>query len=180
MRRHTQYALAFALALALTVAAVGAAWALPANPYTSGIHCAFWPYTNQLTAEVTQNPNGSYHYAYTLVFSESALFDEPLTDFSVGNLGRFAYTNPGCDYAFVMADSQDSVYWNIAYGVVPVGNTVHFWYDSAYSYGLVGVTISGGLPSDGTTLGMVPEPCSLLSIAFGLGGILCTRLRRRS
>jgi|GEM_PF-3293524 len=185
MRRQSQYAPAFALALLLTLGVMGAGWALPANPYVS--YVTFYDpldlgvaHANQLTATVTYNQlSGLYHYDYTLVYSASFL-DASLTDFSVGNMYNLAYTNPGCTYDFTMADSQDSVYWYIADGDAPVGQTINFWYDSIYSYKVVDVTVSGGMPSNGLTLGMVPEPGSLLALAFGLGGVLWTRLRRRS
>jgi len=177
MRRRTRYALAFGLVLALAVGIVGAGWALD-NPYVSDVkRTSSQPYTNQLTALVTRNEDGSYHYLYTLVYSHSALSGK-LSSFSIGNLSNLAFTNQACSQTSLKpATSATSVLWNS--GTVATGNTVTFSYDSWFSYGLVDVTLSGGLPSNGLTLGMVPEPCSLLTVAFGLGGILWTRLRRR-
>jgi len=179
MRRRTQYALAFALVVALTAGVVGSGWAL-GNPYKSTIVNDFSQ--NDLTARVTYNPvSGLYHYEYTLVYLE-AFGDEPLTDFSVGNIHNRSYTNATSSIAsFSMVESsQDSVYFYIPYGDAPTGTTVTFSYDSVHPFGLANVTLAGGLFANGQTLGMSPEPSSLLAVAFGLGGVLWTRLRRRS
>lgn len=178
MSRHIHYALAFALTVALTVAVVGAGLALP-NPYQSTVTCTTpgLGYSNQLTAAVTTNLDGSYHYEYTLVYAACSL-GGTLSNFSVGNLQNLAFTNQGSDYMSLKpGPSTNSVLWNS--GTVSTGHTVKFWYDSVYSYGLVRVTLSGGLPSDGMTLGMVPEPCSLVAMAFGLGGVLWRRRKTR-
>jgi hypothetical protein len=177
MRRRTRYALAFGLVLVLTVGIVGAGWALDNTSVSDVKRTSSQPYTNQLTALVTRNGDGSYHYLYTLVYSHSALSGKLVT-FSIGNLGNLAFTNQTCSQTSLKsAASTTSVLWGS--GTVTTGNTVTFSYDSRFSYGLVDATVSGGLPSNGQTLGMVPEPCSLLAVAFGLGGVLWTRLRRR-
>jgi len=178
MKRRTQYAITFGLVFALTVAAVGAVLALPPNPYSSAVYCSAWPYTDQLTATVTRNLDGTYHYQYDLSFSGSA-FSEPLTGFRVGNVYNLPYTNPGCSKSFTIAPSVTSVYWYLHYGDVQPGTQVSFWFDSVYSYTEVDVTIDAGLPANGKTLGMIPEPCSMCALVFGLGGIALARLRRR-
>lgn len=179
MRRRSQYALVFMLVLALTAGVVGAGWGLN-NPYISTISkTAPFAYSNQLTATVTYNPqSGLYHYLYSLVYSASAN-NGKLTSFSIANLNNLASTGWGCsESSLVHATSSSSVLWNS--GTVSTGRTVTFWYDSVHPYGEVNVTVTGGLPSGGYTLGMVPEPSSLLAMAFGLGGVFWTRLRRRS
>lgn len=178
MRKQTQYIMAFALVAALILTTGGIGWALTANPYTSTLNCPVWPYSDQLTATVTTNQNGSFHYLYTLNFAQST--GESLTSFSVGNMQNSAYTDPGSSVAFSMINSQDSVYWHIN---APVGSTVSFWYDSIYSYKLVNVTADGGLPATGQTLGMdatTPEPSSLFPVVMGLGGLVWTARRRRN
>lgn len=179
MRRQHQYALLFALVLTLTTSLVGAGWAVN-NPYVSTISCPDWPYSNQLTALVTTNGDGSYHYEYTLEFLETAL-DEPLVDFSVGNPDNLPFRNPGCTYSFTMAtNSTDSVYWYVDYGAALAGQTVKFWFDSDYTYCVQDVTVWAGLPSNGFTLGMVaPEPGTFAAMAVGLLGLVPMLRRRR-
>lgn len=180
MRRRSQYAFLFALILVLTAAAAGTGWAVD-NPYISTVYCAEWPYQNQLTAVVTDNLDGTYHYEYTLEFLQTS-FELPLTDFSIGNPDGLAYTNPGFTYAnaFSMGDHADSVYWYIDWDAVTVGQTVKFWFDSVYSYTERDVTVVAGLNSVGTTLGMViPEPAGFAALALGLIGVLPIVRRRR-
>ncbi len=178
MRRRVRYALAFMLVVVLMATAEGIGWSLPSNPYTSNLSCPVWPYSNQLTATVTTNQDGSFHYFYTLNYAQSA--GGPLTSFSVGNMQNLAYSNPGCSVAFTMPSSKDSVYW---YVNVPTSSTISFWYDSIYSYKLVNVTMASGLPATGQTLGMyntVPEPSALASLLLGLSGLGWTIRKRRS
>jgi hypothetical protein len=126
-------------------------------------------YANSLIAQVTTNQDGSYHYEYTLSYLHSAYFDgELLTEFSVANRDNLTFTNQGSDHGFVNGNSTNSVLW--VSGAVATGQTVKFWYDSNYSYKEVDVTLSGGLPSGGKTLGMViPEPESLIIMLTALG-----------
>lgn len=178
MIKITKYAVVFGLIVALTGVAGVSGWAEPANPYESALVGIAVPFTNQLTALVTDNPDGSYHYEYTLVFENAAFFGQPLTSFSVGNITGVPFWNQWCDFDFTPASSLDSVYW---YVNVPQGNTVHFSYDSAAEFMLVDVTMNAGLPADGQTLGMkpIPEPGALATLAFGLLGIGWTNIRRR-
>lgn len=178
MIKITKYAVVFGLILALTGAAGVTGWAEPANPYVSALVGIAVPYTNQLTATVTDNLDGSYHYEYTLVFENAAIPGQPLTSFSVENRSGVPYWNQWCDFDFTVAPSLDSVYW---YVNVSQGNTVHFSYDSAAEFMLVDVTMNAGLPADGRTLGMkpIPEPGALATLAFGLFGIGWTNIRRR-
>lgn len=170
MRRRTNYALIFILVLALTAGVVGAGWGFT-NPYVtmSGL--------NQLTATVTINPDNTYHYVYSLVFSTNS---GQLKQFSIGNLKNLPYTNRACsEAALPIGSSSNSVLW-ASPTTITTAKTVVFSYDSIYSYGEVNVTINtGGMPSTIKTLGMVPEPSSLLAVAFGVSGVLWTRLRRR-
>lgn len=179
MRRRSQYAVILILAAVLVAGAAGTAWAI-SNPYISYIFCPDWPYTNQLKAEVTTNTNGTYHYLYTLNYLQTS-FDEPLTDFSIGNPDNLAYSNPGCTYAFTMNTStHDSIYWYVDYGAATVGHTVKFWFDSPYSYCLRDITIGSGLPSNGYTLGLVaPEPAGVFAALFGMAGLLPLVRRKR-
>jgi hypothetical protein len=182
MRGSIRFALLSALVIVLCIVVIGAVWALPQNPYSSVLSLnlgdMMTDYSNSLIAEVTANQNGSYHYEYTLSYLHSAYLDgELLTEFSVANRNNLAFTNQGSDHNFVNGISQNSVLW--ISGNAGVGQTVKFWYDSIYSYKEVEVTLSGGLPSSGTTLGMVmPEPCSLIVMLTALGG-LGFKLRRR-
>lgn len=182
MRRHTQYALACAVVLALIAGAAGTALAQPANPYVSQIKSDLpgVNFTNTLTATVTQNLNGSYHYAYKLDFVQSP-FDGPLTDFSVGNPNHLAFSNPYCSdpRSYDPFDgSGESLYWYISDDAWP-GTTVWFSFDSPYSYGLVNVAAGADyFPASGKTLGMVPEPGSVTVILLGLGAMWARRKRR--
>lgn len=185
MRRRTEYALAFALVLALTASVVGAGWAFDLDtPYTStitypgmgGSHIG--TYSNQLTATVSRNPNGSYHYLYSLAFVHTYGTNR-LSAFSVGRMAYQAFANQDCnETSLIVAASNNSVLWNS--GSVLLGHTVTVSYDSFWSYGEVDVTATAGMPSGGKTVGMVPEPSSLLAVAFGLGGVLWTSLKRKS
>ncbi len=178
MRRHTRYALASVLVLVFVVGLAGAGWAVP-NPYVSTVsRAAPMAYSNELTAVVTQI-EGGWHYEYTLVYAASANGGK-LASFSIANIHNLAFSNQGSsDPSFQAAPSTNSVLWTS--GTVPVGTTVKFWFDSVYSYGLVNVTLSGGLPSSGQTLGMVPvpEPASIIAIAFGMIGALPLMRRKR-
>ncbi|MEN6358073.1 MAG: PEP-CTERM sorting domain-containing protein [Armatimonadota bacterium] len=172
----------FALICALVVVTGVVAWAFPENPYQSVVSLSmgdmFTDYSNNLTAKVTVNPNGSYHYEYTLSYQCSAYLDsEALTEFSVGNMDKLAFTNQGSNHAFTNSASNNSVLW--VNGSVGTGNTVKFWYDSIYTYKVVDVTLSGGLPSSGNTLGMViPEPNSIIALLTALGGFAFVLKRR--
>ena len=131
MRRRTQHALAFALVLALTAGVVGIGWAAPTPyTYTSEIKST---YSNWLTALVTRNTDGSYHYEYTLQYLH-AWNNQKLTVFSIGNLTNKAFTNRQCsDPRIALGTSTNSVLWNT--GTVPLATTVIFSYDSFWSYG---------------------------------------------
>ncbi|MCE5323839.1 PEP-CTERM sorting domain-containing protein [bacterium] len=179
MRRSIRFALIIC-ALVIVSGAVGIAQ--PQNPYQSVVSLSlgdsFIDYSNNLTAQVTTNIDGSYHYEYTLDFQQSTYMSgEALTEFSVANRDNLAFTNQGSDHVFSNAVSSNSVLW--VNGNVGVGNTVKFWYDSFYSYKVVEVTLSGGLPSSGDTLGMViPEPSSIIALLTALGGFAFLRKRR--
>lgn len=183
MRRSIKFALMSALVVILSIAVISSVLASPQNPYTSvvGLNLGdmITDYTNSLTAEVTVNQNGTYHYEYTLSYLQSAYLNgEKLTEFSVGNRYNLAFTNQGSDHTFTNGASTNSVLW--ISGNVGVGQTVKFWYDSIYSYKEVDVTLSGGLPSTGTTLGMVtPEPSSLIVILTAIGAFGYTIKRRK-
>lgn len=175
MRRHTKYALAFALGLALITGLVGTGWAAP-NPYVSSVfRNAPMAYSNQLTATVTEI-EGGWHYEYSLVYAASAN-NAKLTSFSVANIYNLPFTNQGSSHSFQNGVSSTSVLWNS--GNVSVGNTVRFWFDSVYDYKVVSVTLSGGLPSNGLTLGMVPEPAGLAVMALGFMGFVPFARRKR-
>jgi len=188
MRRRSQYVIVFVLALGLVTGAVGPGWALD-NPYVSTvIRTLSGAYSNQLTATVTRNGD-TYHYLYSLVYKQS-YNGSVLSSFTVGNPKKIASWGWGCSESSLklgtitdgLGHFTDSVLWNSG-TVLPdaSGNkVVTFWYDSFCPYTEVSVSLLGGRQSTGTTLGMTPEPCSLLTMAFGLGGVLWTRLRRRS
>ncbi len=176
MSKHTKYTVVFGLVLVLTCLTIAAVWAVPANPYVSNLICLNRPYSNQLTAMVTGNLDGTYHYLYTLVFAQTAFPGQNLTSFSVSNFNHMPFTNQWCDYSFTAAVSAESIYWYIN---VPVGKTINFSYDSPAFYDLADVTMDAGLPADGITLGMIPEPGSLAVVAFGLLGAGWLNIRRR-
>lgn len=181
MRRRTQYALAFALVLALTAGVVSAGWAVD-NPFTSNITRTLSPaYSNELKATVTYNPvSGLYHYLYELKYLQG-YNNGALSYFSVGRADNTAFSGQACSTGLVPGTSSSSVIWILGTSV-PLNTTVTFEYYSVHSYGLVNATVTGGnRASNGQTLGMTaPEPGSLLAVLFGLGGVLWTRLRRRS
>jgi len=166
----------WAVVLAAALAAVVTPVFAFTNPWTTEVSCPpeVFPYSNSLTALVTLG-GGLYHYEYTLNYYES-FFGDPLTEFSVGNLGNMQFLNAGNDHGFTNPvwnepnGSRNSVLWQKG-ASVPVGNIVKFWYDSYYTYTDVDVTLSGGLPSSGRTLGMVPDPSSLAGFAVGLSGL---------
>lgn len=177
MRRRTRYALAIVLALALTAGLVGAGWATPPNPYTSTISGP--GFANQLTATVTNNADGSYHYLYTFVFVRGLQPTSKLSAFSVGNPTGGHFFNWGCSQPSMILNqaSTDSVLWQ--QGSVSPNTTVTFWYDSFSTYGLVNVTATAAIATGAKTLGMVPEPAGLAAIAVGIIGLLPTIRRRR-
>ena len=178
MSAYSRLALVFGLILILAGLAVGTAWAVPDNPYVSDLKLTIIrPYSNQLTATVTTNPNGTYHYAYELIFAAATVPGQALTSFSVSNTWNLPFTNQWCDHDFTAAVSSDSIYW---YLEVPLGSTVNFSYDSPMPYGVVEAVMQAGLPADGLTLGMVPEPSTVASLVLGLCGTMWVGFKRRS
>lgn len=176
--KRTQHTVVCALIFVLTAGIVGAGWGVD-NPYTSYPESTTYHFLNKLLATVTTNSDNSYHYVYVLDY-QNGRNGSALTKFSIANPDHLAFSNWHCDANLQLDEtSTDSVLWKS--GSVATGNTVTFSYDSVYSYGEVNVTIYGGANSYGKTLGMVnnPEPSSLLAVAFGFGGILWTRLKRR-
>ena len=177
------------LVLLVALAACGAAWAVPSNPYDSMFVSTSGGYSDQVIAQVTQQ-GGLYHYEYEVRFLDSYLnanshLKAPLTTFSVGNLQNFDFTGAGNNGGFANnpqwgTGSANSVIW--VNGNAPVGQTVRFWFDSVHPYREVNATLQGGRTAGGLTLGMAPEPASLAFLALGLAGtsgLYWRRLRRR-
>lgn len=169
----------------LVLGALGAAWATPTNPYTSVLSGDLGSF--ELVALVTQN-GAMYHYEYTFTFSGAT---RPLTSFSVGNVSNLPFYDAGNDQTAYFSTNpvhvagdpnQNSVLWN-ASAPMPAPKVIKFWFDSPVTYDLVmGSATGGGRIATGDTIGLVPEPASLMMLAAcvsGLGASLARRNRRR-
>jgi len=180
---NRRYLLATALILVLITVTAGTVLAYGALLDTYSAPISFtgygppYDYTNDLTAQIFQNSDGSYHYLYTLIYAESFMGSSALSDFSVGNLDNLAFTSQGSDYSFYNSPSNNSVLW--VDGNVPMSTTVHFWYDSFFPWTKVDISSGGGLDTNtGKTFGMtIPEPASIGFLVLGAGGLLWKRLR---
>lgn len=187
MIRSLKVVLGIGLAAALAAMAATSCIAIPPpNPWGTVVTSLDWPYSNNLTALVTPASGGWFHYEYTLDFFDSAFF-EPLTVFSVGNMSNMEFRDADNNVGFENPiwngsdPSANSVRWEVDQQFlpfVPTGQTVWFEYYSRYTYTEVSVTLAGGLPSEGSTLGMVPDPSSLAVLGVGLAGIGAIGLRR--
>lgn len=132
-----------------------------------------------LHAEATLS-DGIWTYTYTANLSGLA---DPVTGFTVGNVhaSEFAAASNSADFVNPTFTGSDSVLWLNGY-VEPAAGSVVFSYQSAHGPGLVNVTMWGGpaFPSGGQTLGMAPEPSSIIALALGLvGGLGSLRAARR-
>jgi len=142
-----------------------------------------------LHAEATfANDVWTYHYTATISASVAA----NISKFSVGNPDRLPWIGPWSpgappntawnnkNFTDPSFTGTDSVLW--VNGNVPRPNTIEFGFQSLYRPTPVRATISGGIrTSDGWTLGMTPEPATLMSMACGMMGIgaFCWRRRAR-
>lgn len=177
MSRQSKLALVFGLILVLASITIAQAWAVTDNPYISNLfRTGSRPYSNQLTATVTTNLDGTYHYAYELIYDSAAFAGQLLTSFSVANDYDMPFTNQWCDYDFTAAQSDNSIYW---YVNLPLGTTVNFSYDSPAFYDVVNSAMLAGLPAGGLTLGMVPEPGTVAALLFGLCGAMWAGIKRK-
>lgn len=182
MRGCARYVLVFMLVVILVGGIAGTGWTLP-NPYVSWVTCDTpgLEYTNRLTATVTQNLDGTYHFQYVLEFLEDP-FGTGLSDFSIGNLDYLPVTNPYCSHPRSddwFDNTTESIYWYTS--DVATGTNVTFSFDTVYSYTMTNVTVgASGFPSGGDTLGMrIPEPASTAVVIMGLGAVWAKIRRRR-
>lgn len=103
--------------------------------------------------------------------------------FSIGNPGRYSFYDAGNDggYTSPAFSGTSSVLYLWQNTAEPTATTVKFWYYSIYSPIVVPThALDGGTGVYGKTLGMVPEPMSMLLGTLGLGCVAgLKRLRRK-
>lgn len=132
--------------------------------------------TVDATATLT---NGVWDYVYVVSpLNMPSLFGQ-LHSFSIGNPGMYAYYAVASSDTTYTWDSSllDTVRWEHGH---PSGNTATFSFKSIYSPTVVDCSAqNSGHASTGETLGMVPEPMSMLSLTFGLGSIAWLKRTRR-
>jgi len=123
---------------------------------------------------------GTYTYDYYLTASNVLA---PVTTFSVGNPRKLAYANAWNDglYGFVspVYSGTSSIVWDS--GSLPNTFTGHFSYTSVFPWMEVSAhVLDEGMGAGGKTLGMVPEPWTILSASalIAPAGLLFRRRRR--
>lgn len=130
---------------------------------------------------------GKYSYTYTMKYLSSTVNPAPqMHEFSVDSNGPYPFVNAWNTGAFSNFTNPTynplntySVDWLA--GVLQLGGTVQFGYWSSAAPTNVAVyatTLNGGWFGTGESIGMVPEPSSMLSL-LGFMGVGVGLLRRR-
>ena len=177
--RRTKLALLIAIVGLAVMGCANASWmmdtVLSGNLGIVNLHCT-----------VSDPVSGIYTYTYTLTATDLGLF--PVSAIDIGNPQKLQFTNAtntGADESF---SNPSYVPWlnsiTGAYGELDEGHTATFKYTSAYKPTAVDVTVLGGGTSTsgagGKTLGMVPEPATVVAACAILApaGLLVRRRRK--
>ena len=164
------------LSLLLVALAAGSAfgWTNPMDSTMTGI-------LGNLSLHAEANLTSLWTYTYVL---DTTGATRPVTTFSVGNLYRLPFTsatnNGGfTDPVYNPGDpTQDSALWTL--GNVPAGQLVTFSFQSAYTPGDTAVSARGsGRASGADSIGMVPEPATMIALGGSALGVVGVLIRRR-
>lgn len=165
------------LSLVLLLMAAGASFAWT-NPMTTNLAGLLGPMTVNASASKTGT---IWTYTYELNTTGAT---RPVTTFSVGDLLRlpwFNTTNTGgfVNPVFNPADTtQDSVLWTL--GNVAAGQIVTFTFQSELAPGDTQIAVRGsGRSSGGPSIGLVPEPASIVALSTGMFALAGALVRRR-
>ncbi|MEN6355764.1 MAG: hypothetical protein ABFD83_01625 [Armatimonadota bacterium] len=163
--------------IAAVVMLIGMAMSAHAMAYNSILTGTLGNVNVNATATLT---GGIWDYVYVVSPTNVPALNGQLHSFSIGNPGLFPYFGTASsDPTFTWASTLvDTVRWENG---LPTSSPVTFSFKSIYEPGYVDCSAqNGGHASTGKTLGMVPEPISMI---LGSLGLCCVaglkRLRRK-